>query len=122
MSATPAPRRKLEPLGKFPESVKAAYAKFQQTGDVNALDDVVMAVVRDFIPKSHAVPPGPLPESGKLMPDLGFDSLALSEMIFFLEDLFSVRISNEEIMSVHTISELRQFLRTKLASLPGPAR
>jgi acyl carrier protein len=122
MSATPAPRRKLDPLGKFPESVKAAYAKFQQTGDASALDEVVMAVVRDFIPKTHPLPPGPLPETSKLMPDLGFDSLALSEMIFFLEDLFGVRISNEEIMSVRSVSELRQFLRKKLASLPGAAR
>jgi acyl carrier protein len=122
MSATPAPRRKIDPLGKFPEPIKAAYARFQQTGDAEALDQVVMAVVRDFIPKNHPLPPGPLPENGRLMPDLGFDSLALSETIFFLEDLFSVRISNEEIIGVRTIGELRQFLRNKLASLPGQIR
>ncbi len=119
MSASPAPRRTVDPLAKFPESVKAAYARYRQTGDANALDEVVLAVVRDFIPKTHAPPPGPLAAESKLIPDLGFDSLALSETIFFLEDLFRVRITNDEIMGVRTVGELRQFVRLKVASLSG---
>lgn len=96
--------------------------RFQQTGEAEALDEVVLAVVRDFIPKSVIVAPGPLPEESRLRADLAFDSLALSEVIFFLEDLFGVRINNEEIMGVRTVGHLRQFLRKKIASLPSRTR
>lgn len=122
MSATPAPRRSTDPLGKFPESVRAAFVRFQLTGEADSLDEVVLAIVRDFVPKSVTLAPGPLPEESRLRADLGFDSLALSEVIFFLEDLFGVRINNEEIMGVRTVGNLRQFLRKKIASLPSRTR
>lgn len=117
-SASPIPRRApLEPLGKFPESVKAAYQKYLQTADAAALDTVVLAVVRDYVPKTIVLPADqPLSDSAKLIADLGFDSLAISETVFFLEDLFKVRITNAEIIKVRTVGELRSFVRTKLAS------
>ena len=34
----------------------------------------------------------------KLMEDLGYDSLAVAETVFFFEDLFKVRIQNTELM------------------------
>ena len=117
MSALPPQRPPVNSLGKFPEPVRAAYAVYQQTADPDALDLVVMAVVRDFIPKSLGIAAeSPLTEGSRLVADLGFDSLALSETVFFLEDLFNVRISNAEIMEVRTVGELRQFVRRKLAS------
>ncbi len=51
----------------------------------------------------------------KLMEDLGYDSLAVAETVFFFEDLFKVRIQNTELMTVRTIGELEQFVVKKLA-------
>jgi acyl carrier protein len=117
---TPAKRRAHDPLAKFPGEIRDAYARFKNSGDVSALDTVVLAVVRDFIPR-HVAPPAnqPLPDNAKLMADLGFDSLAIAETVFFLEDLFNVKISNEEIMQVSTVAELRAFIRGKLAENPA---
>ena len=85
-----------------------------------ALDHVVIGVVRSFIPKQVApAPDQPLVETARLMEDLGFDSLAVAETVFFLEDLFKVKISNEEIMQVRTVVELRAFVRQKIATLPA---
>ncbi len=110
------PRRPHDPLAKFPQEVRDAYNRYKNSGDTSAVDTVVLAVVRDFIPK-HVAPPAdqPLADNAKLMADLGFDSLAIAETVFFLEDLFDVKISNAEIMSVSTVAELRSFVRSKLA-------
>jgi acyl carrier protein len=114
------PRRPHDPLARFPGEVRDAYARFQTSGDAAAVDTVVLAVVRDFIPRYVAPPAGqPLADSAKLMADLGFDSLAIAETVFFLEDLFDVKISNAEIMQVSTVAELRAFVRAKLAARPA---
>ncbi len=106
-----------DPLEKFPDDVRRAYGHYQSTRDPEALDVVVLAVVRDYIPKHAAPPPGQdLAEHLRLMTDLGFDSLAIAELVFFLEDLLKVKISNDEILRVSTVGELRSFVREKLAA------
>ena len=93
-----------------------AYERFRTTGDVEALSQVILAAVRDFMPKRNLGPGGAeLRSDMKLMEDLGYDSLAVAETVFFFEDLFKVRIQNTELMSVRTIGELQTFVMKKLA-------
>jgi len=105
------------PLAKFPASIRAAHDRFLATGDVGALDMVVIAVVLDHQPaqakKSDEVA---APDTARLMADLGFDSLALAEIVFFLEDLYRVTITNDEIMKIGTVGELRAFVRAKVGA------
>jgi len=78
---------------------------------------VVIAVVLDHQP-TQARKSGEVvaPDTARLMADLGFDSLALAEIVFFLEDLYKVTITNEELMKITTVGELRAFVRTKVAA------
>jgi acyl carrier protein len=108
------------PLAKFPADVRYAHAHFLATGDVAALDAVVLAVVLDHQPgsapseglASTAIPA----DSAQLIADLGFDSLALAEIVFFFEDLYGVTITNDELVRITTIGELRAFVRAKVAA------
>jgi 3-hydroxyacyl-[acyl-carrier-protein] dehydratase len=98
-------------LQRFPLEVRDAYRSFRSTGDVAALQLVVLAVVRDFMPRpSEAV----LTDEMRLMEDLGYDSLAVAETVFFLEDLLQVRIENKELLQVRTVGELRGFVTRKI--------
>ena len=104
----------------LPAGARAAFQRFQADRDPAALDPVILAILADFIPRNPATPLAELPAETRLIDDLGFDSLAITEVVFFTEDLFGINITNEEIIQVRTLGDLRGFIRTKVAV--GPAR
>lgn len=105
-------------LRHFPEDVRAAYLTLRATGDAVAADKLVLAIVADHMPRKAA----DLNDSAELLRDLGFDSVAIAEMVFFIEDLLQVNVTNAEIMKVRTVADLRAFVRQKLGSHPAFAR
>ncbi|MEO6002163.1 MAG: acyl carrier protein [Opitutus sp.] len=103
----------------FPVEVRDAFDRFRAGRSPADADIVVLAVVNDHMPNKVAGATATPIDPTRLIEDLGFDSIAITEMVFFLEDLFQVRIANEEILRVRTVGELRSFLREKLgASAP----
>jgi acyl carrier protein len=104
----------------LPPAIQAAYAQFQANGDPAGLDAVVLAILGDFIPRDPVRPLAELPGTTMLIEDLGFDSLAITEVVFFAEDLFGINITNEEIVRVRTLDDLRGFIRRKVAGRVAP--
>jgi len=100
----------------FPAEVCEAYARFATTRSPDEADVVVLAVLLDHIPDKNKRPTSEPADSVVLVRDLGFDSIAITEMVFFLEDLFHVRIRNDEILQVETVGKLRAFVREKIAA------
>ncbi len=70
----------------------------------------MLAIVADHMRDKRA----PLHDTSTLMADLGFDSVTIAEMVFFIEDLLKVNVTNAEIMRVRTVGDLRAFVRHKL--------
>jgi len=103
-------------LRHLPPVAQAAFQHFAASGEVSALDPVVLAILEDYIPQAPAQPLAELPGSTRLIEDLGFDSLAITEVVFFTEDLLKIRIANEEIMQVRTLDDLRGFVRRKASA------
>ena len=100
-----------QPLVRFPAEVRAAYQTFRDSRDEAALRVVVLAAVQDFMPRSSAQPrSAEILLDQRLIEDLGFDSLAVAETVFFFEDLFKVTIKNEDILALHTVGELCDFV------------
>jgi acyl carrier protein len=109
-------------LARFPAAVHDAYRRFFTSGDASGLPIVVEAALIDFLPKR----PGssrsqPLDDRARLIEDLGYDSLAIAELVFFFEDLFKVTITTQEIRNVSTVGELRAFVARKLAATKASA-
>jgi acyl carrier protein len=108
-------------VNHFPSKVREAFARFREQRSSADADIVVLAVVRDHQPGKKEGELDPPSDANKLVEDLGFDSIAITEMVFFLEDLFQVRIGNDEILRVRTVGDLRAFIREKLAAVaPAP--
>ncbi|HUL55234.1 MAG TPA: acyl carrier protein [Opitutaceae bacterium] len=105
-------------LDRFPIEVRDAFRRFRATGEPADLQMVVLAVLRDHMPKRSSVP---LTEEMRLMEDLGYDSLAVAEIIFFFEDLFQVRIENRELPELRTVGEVGRFVARKLGQKPAAA-
>lgn len=105
-----------EALRHLPESAQEAFRRFRATGDVAELDPVILAILADYIPRKTARPLAEAPGDSRLIDDLGFDSLAITEVVFFTEDLFGISIANEEIIQVRTLDDLRGFVHRKVAA------
>jgi acyl carrier protein len=115
MTPTPIP---CPALARFPAAVLAAYQRFRATGDVAGVEEVVVAATIDHRPGAK----GPAPdvsEGTRLLEDLGYDSVSVAELVFFLEDLFDLTISTDDIKGVSTISDLRGCVIRKLAGKTG---
>lgn len=112
-AATTAPDDKLRHL---PPAAQTAYHRFQATRATADLDVVIFAILADFIPQKTGQPLAALPGQTRLMEDLGYDSLAITELIFFTEELFGITISNEEILEARTLDELRHFIHRKVTA------
>jgi acyl carrier protein len=94
---------------------RIAFQRFQTVGDPTGLDLVILAILGDFIPSASKVPLADRTGQTRLIEDLGLDSLAIAEVVFFTEDLFGISIANEEIHQVRTLDDLRDFIRCKVA-------
>jgi acyl carrier protein len=100
----------------FPAEVRDAFVRFRERRSPADADIVVLAVVLDHQPDKKLRGSTPPTDDKSLVEDLGFDSIAIAEMVFFLEDLFQVRIGNAEILRVRSVGDLRAFIREKLAA------
>lgn len=115
----PTPARSIadeDKLGHLPPPVQDAYRRFQDNGHSAELDTVITAILADLIPHTPPTPLEEMPGSSRLIEDLRFDSLAITEVVFFTEDLLGITISNEEILQVRTLDDIRGFVRRKVSA------
>lgn len=109
-----------ERIRHLPAAARDAFDRFRADGDLPALDHVIFAILEDYAPHLPAAPLATLPGQTRMIDDLGFDSLAITEVVFFIEDLFGLSISNQEIIRVRTLDDLRSFVRIKLSPAAKP--
>jgi len=105
-----------EMLKHLPKHIQASYNHFTKTGDMDAADEVVLAIIRDHVPsRKVAQIPKVFTDNSTLMGDFGIDSVSIADAIFVLEDVFDVSISNKDLVKLRTVGDLKTFLRSRLA-------
>jgi acyl carrier protein len=107
-------------LAGFPAPVVEAYQRYRATGDVGAVEEVVIAAAVDHRPGSKDPAPQ-VSDRTRLLEDLAYDSVSVAELVFFLEDLFDLTISTEDIEAAKTIGDLRSCVVRKLAGKSAAA-
>lgn len=106
----------LTKLNGYPVAVQEAYKRYLLDNDNHALLTVVLGSLEFMLPHPPAQALVDMPESTRLMEDLGADSLALTELVFLLEELFEVSITNDELVGLRTLGDLKRFSLGKLAN------
>lgn len=101
------------PEANLPPEGREAFAAFRRGRSAATLRDLVIASIREFSSNPAAVEGTPAGTS-RLIEDLALDSLAVTELLFRFEDLFEVRITNEEVMKLKTLDDLVAFLAKRL--------
>lgn len=101
-------------LAGLPAPVIEATLRLRESADFRDLQAMLPGLIAYHLPSGTAAPPDPLPLQSRLREDIGLDSLALSEMAFKLDEVFSVPIETHEVAHVETVQDLQNFLREKL--------
>ncbi len=110
------PEEASEKLLGYPDEILGAYTDFFEQKNPDSLDTVVFGVIAFLMPEPPEQPLGSLPESTHLRNDLEVDSITIAEVVFVIEDLFDISISNEALAGIETLGNLRQYLHQQLFS------
>jgi len=100
-----------EAVEDLPESLQGPLLRFVESQSEKDLSTLIHAALSDF---SGQALPSELPEDANFIQDLGLDSLAITEFVFFFEDVFNLKISNDDLASLGTVGALKGYLLEKL--------
>lgn len=96
----------------LPEGLQDALRRYSETRADSDLNAVIFAVLEDLgsVPIADT-----LSDGTNFMEDLGLDSLAIAEFVFFFEDVFKIKITNDSLARIRSLGELKAFLKAELA-------
>ena len=108
-------------FNRLAPTARADLELFQRTSDLNALDRVVNAAIEAQVVPAPTTPVASLPEDTPLLDGTGLSSLDVIELVFLMEEMLDLSISNQEVVSLRTLKDLRSFVRRKAGAKRGLA-
>ena len=109
-----------EMLMGYPAETIEAAERFFRGGETEALDRLVTGVIACHRPSKSSgdgKEVGPMEGNARLVEDLGFDSLAMVEMSFLLDELLGLKLSDDEMRALQTIDDVRGVVRARAAAV-----
>jgi acyl carrier protein len=74
-------------------------------------DDQAITMIRQIFSKCAAVPPDQVKLESSLVDDLGFDSLAMFEVLMEAETAFDIKVDGSDLPSLQTVAELLAYVK-----------
>jgi acyl carrier protein len=109
-----------EALKRCSPATCEAALRFYQTGSPEHLPAVVDGIVERYVePALRPRMEGPRPDL-RLAEDLGLDSLTLMEIVMLAEEVLQISITNDELIRLRTLGEVRLFVERKVRGAPVP--
>jgi acyl carrier protein len=93
-----------------PQAVRDDYNEWLKTGDDAALSRLIAHLFASLEIANYEEVCKARGNDSSFSDDLGVDSLTLAEILFYTEDLLSIRISNEDVTKLRTVGDLKAYL------------
>jgi acyl carrier protein len=93
-----------------PQSVRDDYNAWLANGDDVALSHLISHLFSSLEIPNYEEVLKTKGDGASFSTDMGIDSLTLAEILFYTEDLLSIRISNEDVSKLRTIGDLKAYL------------
>ena len=98
-----------------PQTLEAAI-QYREKGDSSQIPVVVYGLIERYQPSTSPLRLADAKDDARLIDDLGLDSLTLLELVLSIEECLELRIENEDLASIRTLGELKDFLSTRIKS------
>ncbi len=104
-----------EALKRCSESTIESAVEFRKTGNPELVGPVVIGIIERFAEPDKREMLKNASDGLKMVDDLGLDSLTMVEIVLAVEDAVGMSIDNEEIQNLHTLGDIKNFIRNKIA-------
>jgi 3-hydroxyacyl-[acyl-carrier-protein] dehydratase len=107
-----------ETLKRCSPATYYAACKFRKTANPDDLRTVIVGIIERFVERELRPKLQTASDALKLSEDLAIDSLTMMEIVMVAEEVLGISVSNEELIHLRTIGDVRQFVGSKLTHLP----
>jgi acyl carrier protein len=106
-----------ETLKRCSPATYYAACKFRKTASPDDLRTVIVGIIERFVERELRPKLQTASDALKLTEDLAIDSLTMMEIVMVAEEVLGISVSNEELVHLRTIGDVRQFVASKLSHL-----
>lgn len=100
-----------EAVQDLAKEAQAALEAFMTSKSDTDLTSLVKITLADFVDDYD---PDSINDATNFLTGLGLDSLAITEFIFFFEDIFNLKISNEALTQLQTVGDIKRFILDRI--------
>jgi acyl carrier protein len=104
----------MDKLSAYPDALRDLVLAFRESPDADKADRIVLAILRYHQADAFEGVYAAKGEASVLVDDLGLDSLTMTEIAFEAEDFLDISISNEDMLRIKCIADLKQYVRRSI--------
>lgn len=82
------------------------------------VSDSIIHALADYLKRD----PASIDSTYHLRDDLGLDSMAVIELLYRIEEVFSLQIPDEDLVGLTTVGQVIEYVQRRVAPPPSPAK